>query len=41
MFDGPEDYRRRIEDPELNIDEHCMLVVRGAGPIGFLVLPKL
>ncbi len=35
MFDGPEDYRRRIEDPALNIDETCMLVVRGAGPIGF------
>src|SRR5580698_3085684 len=35
VFDGPEDYRRRIEDPMLNIDETCMLVVRGAGPIGF------
>ena len=35
VFDGPEDYRHRIEDPALNIDETCMLVVRGAGPIGF------
>ena len=35
VFDGPEDYRRRIEDPELNIDETCMLVVRGAGPIAY------
>jgi dihydroxy-acid dehydratase len=35
VFDGPEDYRRRIEDPALNIDETCMLVVRGAGPIGY------
>lgn len=35
VFEGPEDYRRRIEDPELNIDETCMLVVRGAGPIGY------
>ena len=35
VFDGPEDYRRRIEGPDLNIDENCMLVVRGAGPIGF------
>ena len=35
VFDGPEDYRRRIEDPTLNIDEHCMLVVRGTGPIGY------
>ena len=35
VFDGPEDYRRRIEDPSLNIDENCMLVVRGTGPIGY------
>jgi dihydroxy-acid dehydratase len=35
VFDGPEDYRRRIEDPTLNIDESCMLVVRGTGPIGY------
>ncbi|MCU1259494.1 MAG: Dihydroxy-acid dehydratase [Bryobacterales bacterium] len=35
VFDGPEDYRARIEDPSLEIDETCMLVVRGAGPIGY------
>ena len=35
VFDGPEDYRRRIEDPSLNIDESCMLVVRETGPIGY------
>ena len=35
VFDGPEDYRRRINDPALNIDEACMLVVRGAGPIAY------
>lgn len=35
VFDGPEDYRRRIEDPALQIDETCMLVVRGTGPIGY------
>ena len=35
VFDGPEDYRRRIEDPSLEIDAHCMLVIRGAGPIAF------
>ena len=35
VFDGPEDYRRRIEDASLNIDEHCMLVVRGTGPLGY------
>ncbi|HEY2104442.1 MAG TPA: dihydroxy-acid dehydratase, partial [Candidatus Binataceae bacterium] len=35
VFDGPEDYRRRIEDASLAIDETCMLVVRGTGPVGY------
>jgi dihydroxy-acid dehydratase len=35
VFDGPEDYRKRIEDPSLGIDEHSILVVRGAGPVGY------
>jgi dihydroxy-acid dehydratase len=35
VFEGPEDYRARIEDPELAIDERCILVVRGAGPAGY------
>jgi dihydroxy-acid dehydratase len=35
VFDGPEDYRRRINDPALDIDEHCILVVRGAGPVAY------
>ena len=35
VFDGPEDYRARIDDPALEIDDSCMLVVRGAGPIGY------
>ncbi len=35
VFEGPEDYRARIDDPSLDIDETCMLVVRGAGPVGY------
>ncbi|MET1028156.1 MAG: IlvD/Edd family dehydratase [Dongiaceae bacterium] len=35
VFDGPEDYHHRIDDPVLAIDEHCILVMRGAGPIGY------
>lgn len=35
VFDGSEDYHRRINDPALNIDEHCILVIRGAGPLGW------
>ncbi|PSL20112.1 IlvD/Edd family dehydratase [Shimia abyssi] len=34
VFDGPEDYHDRIEDDALGIDETCILVIRGAGPIG-------
>ncbi|URM96464.1 dihydroxy-acid dehydratase family protein [Actinomadura madurae] len=35
VFDGPEDYHARIEDPGLDIDEHCILVIRYTGPIGY------
>jgi dihydroxy-acid dehydratase len=35
VFDGPEDYHHRIDDPALGIDEHSVLFMRGAGPIGY------
>jgi dihydroxy-acid dehydratase len=35
VFDGPEDYHHRIDDPALKIDEHSILFMRGAGPIGY------
>lgn len=35
VFEGPEDYHHRIDDPSLDIDEHSMLIIRGAGPIGY------
>jgi dihydroxy-acid dehydratase len=35
VFDGPEDYHKRIDDPALAIDEHTLLFMRGAGPIGY------
>ncbi len=35
VFDGPEDYHARIDDPALGITEHNLLVMRGAGPIGY------
>ncbi len=35
VFDSYEDYRARINDPELNIDESCILAIRGCGPIGY------
>ncbi len=35
VFDGPEDYHARIDDPALGIDVNTLLVMRGAGPIGY------
>ena len=35
VFDGPEDYHARIDDPALAIDASTLLIMRGAGPIGY------
>jgi dihydroxy-acid dehydratase len=35
VFEGPEDYHHRIEDPELGIDENTILVIRGVGAVGY------
>ena len=35
VFEGPEDYHHRINDPSLEVDENCFLVIRGCGPVGY------
>ena len=35
VFEGPEDYHERIEDPTLGIDERTVLVIRNCGPVGY------
>ncbi|MGB7180928.1 MAG: IlvD/Edd family dehydratase [Burkholderiaceae bacterium] len=35
VFDGPEDYHKRIDDPALAPDEYSILFMRGVGPIGY------
>ena len=35
VFDGPEDYHHRIDDPSLEIDDRTLLFMRGTGPIGY------
>jgi len=35
VFDGPEDYHARIDDPALGIGERTLLIMRGAGPVGY------
>jgi dihydroxy-acid dehydratase len=35
VFDGPEDYHERLDDPALEIDDDCALFIRGNGPVGY------
>jgi dihydroxy-acid dehydratase len=35
VFDGPEDYHRRIDDPTLGITTQSVLIMRGTGPVGY------
>jgi dihydroxy-acid dehydratase len=35
VFEGPEDYHHRIDDESLGIDEHTIMFMRGAGPVGY------
>ena len=35
VFEGPEDYHKRINDKKLNIDEYTILVIRNCGPVGY------
>jgi dihydroxy-acid dehydratase len=35
LFEGPEDYRARVDDPALGIDARCILVIRNCGPVGY------
>ncbi|RZL53520.1 MAG: dihydroxy-acid dehydratase [Variovorax sp.] len=35
VFDGPEDYHHRIDDPALGLTEHSVLFMRGVGPVGY------
>src|SRR5579863_3966830 len=35
VFEGPEDYHERIDDPELGVDAQSVLVIRNSGPVGY------
>ncbi len=41
VFDGPEDYHARINDPTLDIDSNCILVMRYCGPIAYPGAPEV
>jgi L-arabonate dehydrase len=35
VFENIEDFRAKIDDPELDIDEHCVMVLKNCGPCGY------
>jgi dihydroxy-acid dehydratase len=41
VFEGPEDYHARIDDPALDVDEDCFLFIRNCGPIGYPGAPEV
>jgi dihydroxy-acid dehydratase len=41
VFDGPEDYHRRIDDPAAGITPQSLLIMRGAGPVGYPGAPEV
>jgi dihydroxy-acid dehydratase len=41
VFENMEDYHARIDDPNLDIDEHCVIVLKGVGPVGYPGMPEV
>ncbi len=41
VFESIEDYHARIDDPDLDVDEHCVLVLKGCGPKGYPGMPEV
>ncbi|MBO9204439.1 MULTISPECIES: IlvD/Edd family dehydratase [Niastella] len=41
VFENIEDYHARIDDPNLDIDEHCVIVLKGVGPVGYPGMPEV
>ncbi len=41
VFESMEDYHERIDDPDLDIDENCIMVLKGVGPAGYPGMPEV
>ncbi|MCX6335454.1 MAG: dihydroxy-acid dehydratase [Bacteroidia bacterium] len=41
VFENIEDYHARVDDPDLDIDENCVMVLKGAGPVGYPGMPEV
>lgn len=41
VFESIEDYHKRVDDPDLDIDENCVMVLKYAGPVGYPGMPEV
>ncbi len=41
VFENMEDYHERIDNPDLDIDENCVIVLKGVGPKGYPGMPEV
>jgi len=41
VFDSIEDFKKRIDDPSLDVDENSVLILRGCGPKGYPGMPEV
>ncbi len=41
VFESIEDYHERVDDPKLDIDETCVMVLKGVGPVGYPGMPEV
>jgi dihydroxy-acid dehydratase len=41
VFENIEDYHARVDNPGLDIDEDCIMVLKGAGPVGYPGMPEV
>ena len=41
VFENIEDYHARVDDPKLDIDENCVMVLKGVGPVGYPGMPEV
>lgn len=41
VFETIEDYHERVDDPDLDIDETCVMVLKGVGPVGYPGMPEV
>ncbi len=41
VFENTEDYHARVDDPDLDIDETCVMVLKAVGPVGYPGMPEV